>query len=56
MEGAAIARTAALYQVPWTMIKGITDAAGHTDRATLKKNLPMVSEKIGEILWDKLKA
>ena len=55
MEGAAIARTAALYQVPWTMIKGITDAAGHTDRATLKANLPMVSEKIGEILWDKLK-
>jgi len=55
MEGAAIARTAAMYQTPWTMIKGITDAAGPSDRATLNSNLVRVSEKIGKILWEKLK-
>jgi nucleoside phosphorylase len=55
MEGAAIARVAAMYQVPWTMIKGITDtAAGPQDRASLHDNLGKVSEKIGDILWEKL--
>jgi adenosylhomocysteine nucleosidase len=55
MEGAAIARTAALYQTPWTMIKGVTDTAGPQDRATLNANLVSVSEKIGELLWARLK-
>jgi adenosylhomocysteine nucleosidase len=55
MEGAAAARVAAMYQIPWTMLKGITDAAGQADRSTLKENLPMVSEKIGTILWERLK-
>ncbi len=55
MEGAAIARAAALYQTPWTMIKGITDTAGPTDRATLNANLATVSEKIGHLLWERLK-
>jgi adenosylhomocysteine nucleosidase len=55
MEGAAIARVAAMYQIPWTMLKGISDAADHADRATLKENLPMVSEKIGTILWERMK-
>jgi adenosylhomocysteine nucleosidase len=55
MEGAAVARVAAMYRIPWTMIKGVTDAAGHTDCATLKENLPMVSEKIGVLLWERLK-
>jgi nucleoside phosphorylase len=54
MEGAAIARVAAMYQVPWTMIKGITDAAGPQDRASLNANLGTVSEKIGDVLWEKL--
>jgi adenosylhomocysteine nucleosidase len=55
MEGAAIARVAAMYQIPWTMIKGVTDGAGTKDRATLNKNLAAVSEKIGNLLWQKLK-
>jgi len=55
MEGAAIARTAAMYETPWTMIKGVTDAAGPSDRATLNANLVSVSEKIGELLWERLK-
>lgn len=56
MEGAAIARTAAMYRIPWTMIKGITDTAGPRDRATLNENLDQVSEKIGSILWERLEA
>jgi nucleoside phosphorylase len=55
MEGAAIARVAALYQVPWTMIKGVTDAAGPQDRDSLNANLGKVSEKIGDVLWEKLR-
>jgi nucleoside phosphorylase len=54
MEGAAIARVAAMYQVPWTMIKGVTDNAGSQDRAGLHANLRKVSEKIGDVLWEKL--
>jgi len=55
MEGAAIARTAAMYKTPWTMIKGVTDTAGASDRATLNKYLAKVSEKIGKLLWERLK-
>jgi nucleoside phosphorylase len=55
MEGAAIARVAAMYQVPWTMIKGVTDTAGPQDRASLNANLGKVSEKIADVLWEKLK-
>ncbi len=55
MEGAAIARVAAMYQIPWTMIKGVTDGAGPRDRATLNANLANVSEKIGNLLWTRLK-
>ncbi len=55
MEGAAIARVSAMYQVPWTMIKGVTDTAGPQDRASLNANLKNVSEKIGNVLWEKLR-
>jgi nucleoside phosphorylase len=55
MEGAAIARTAAMYETPWTMVKGVTDAAVPSDRATLNANLASVSEKIGKLLWERLK-
>ena len=55
MEGAAIARAAAMHQTPWTMIKGITDTAGPSDRAVLNANLAQVSEKIGKLLWERLK-
>lgn len=51
MEGAAIARVADLYQVPWEMLKGITDTAQATDRATLQQNLNAVSERIAQYLW-----
>jgi nucleoside phosphorylase len=54
MEGAAIARVAAMYNTPWAMIKGVTDAAGPTGRKTLKQNLTMVSEAMGRFLWDQL--
>ena len=55
MEGAAIARVAAMYGVPWSMVKGITDTAGPTDRDELKRNLIRVSEKICRVLWDQLR-
>lgn len=55
MEGAAIARTAAMFSVPWTMIKGVTDSAGPTDREVLKHNLTTVSEKISRFLWNHLR-
>jgi len=55
MEGAAIARVAALHSVPWSMIKGITDSAGSADRNVLKGNLTVVSEKICRVLWNHLR-
>lgn len=55
MEGAAIARVADLFGTPWTMIKGVSDKAGPTDRDTLKKNLDMVSGKIADFLTAHLK-
>jgi adenosylhomocysteine nucleosidase len=54
MEGAAIARVAAMFGTPWAMIKGISDAAGPLDRGTLISNLKMVSQKIGAYLWTQL--
>lgn len=50
MEGAAIARVAAMFGTPWCMLKGITDAAGPMDRDTLMQNLTMVSDKISLFL------
>lgn len=50
MEGAAIARVAAIFEIPWTMIKGVSDAAGPTDRNVLMDNLKMVSQNIGGYL------
>lgn len=55
MEGAAIARVAAMYDVPWSMVKGITDTAGPTDRAELKRNLTRVSEMVCRVLWNQLR-
>jgi adenosylhomocysteine nucleosidase len=54
MEGAAIARVAAMYGLTWSMVKGITDTAGPNDRNELKRRLKKVSEKICKILWDQL--
>lgn len=50
MEGAAIARVADMFGIPWTMVKGVSDKAGPTDRDTLKKNLDMVSAAIADFL------
>jgi adenosylhomocysteine nucleosidase len=55
MEGAAIARVAAMHDVRWSMVKGITDTAVPTDRAELKRNLTAVSEKICRLLWRQLR-
>jgi len=55
MEGAAIARVAAMYDTPWTMIKGVTDAAGPNDRQDLEKHLALVSDAIGAFLWDQIR-
>jgi adenosylhomocysteine nucleosidase len=54
MEGAAIARVAALFDTPWAMVKGVSDAAGPTDRDTLFGNLKMVSQRIGDYLREHL--
>lgn len=54
MEGAAIARVAALFDTPWAMLKGVSDTAGPTDRDTLYGNLKMVSQRIGDYLWEHL--
>lgn len=55
MEGAAIARVAAMYEIPWSMVKGITDAAGPVDRNVLQRNLTAVSEKVCRLLWAQLR-
>ena len=55
MEGAAIARVAAMYDVRWSMVKGITDNAGPIDQKELKRNLTAVSEKICRLLWSQLR-
>ena len=55
MEGAAIARVASMYDVRWSMVKGITDNAGPTDQKELKSNLTAVSEKICRLLWSQLR-
>lgn len=55
MEGAAIARVAAMFNIPWTMIKGVSDAAGPTDRDVLMGNLKMVSREIGDYLHGHLR-
>lgn len=54
MEGAAIARVAALYGVPCEMIKGVTDNALAFDRKTLLENLDTVCEKIARAVWKRL--
>ncbi len=54
MEGAAIARVAAMFNTPWTIIKGVSDAAGPADRDVLMGNLKMVSQKIGDYLREHL--
>ena len=56
MEGAAIARVAAMYGVPWSMVKGITDLAGPNDRDELQRNLTQVSEKVCRVLWQEFRS
>ena len=56
MEGAAIARVARYYQVPCTLIKGVTDNAQAYERRKLLENLTTVSEKIARTLWDALQS
>jgi adenosylhomocysteine nucleosidase len=54
MEGAAVARTAAWFKVPCTLIKGISDPAGCGDRKQLLAHLDGVAaalaRKVLEIL------
>jgi len=50
MEGAAVARTAAMYGVPCSLIKGVTDFADQDSREALHRNLKEVSQKIASIL------
>ena len=50
MEGAAVARTAAMYGVPCSLIKGVTDFADQDSREVLHRNLKEVSQKIASIL------
>jgi nucleoside phosphorylase len=55
MEGAAVARIARYYQLPCTLIKGVTDNAQPLDRRTLLENLTTVSETIAQKLWEVFK-
>ena len=52
MEGAAIARTAAWYGVPCTLLKGITDPAGEGDRHRLQANLDQVAAALAQKLLE----
>lgn len=51
MEGAAVARVAELFSIPWTLIKAVTDGAGPSDRPTLLNNLAAVSTTLARFLW-----
>ena len=55
MEGAAIARTAALYGIPWHMIKGISDPADNIGHDLLRRNIVRVSEKIAQVLFNAIR-
>lgn len=54
MEGAAVARVAALYGRPCSMIKGVTDFAGAGERAVLHENLAAVSRGVADCLWNEI--
>ncbi len=54
MEGAAIARAAELYGVPWDMIKGVSDLAGPVERETLRRNLCDASDALARRVWEEL--
>jgi len=55
MEGGAIARTAALYGIPWDMIKGVSDPADKIDNDHLRQNIIRVSENIAQVLFDEIR-
>jgi adenosylhomocysteine nucleosidase len=52
MEGAVVARVAGLYGLPCSIIKGVTDFAGSTDRSLLQSRLPAVSAAVAKYLWE----
>ncbi len=54
MEGAAVARVAALFHTPWTLIKAVTDGAGAGDRETLRHNLDRISKILADHLWQEI--
>lgn len=54
MEGAVVARVAAMYHVPCTIIKGITDFAGDGHRRMLQDNLTKVSSAVARTIWEGL--
>lgn len=50
MEGAAVARVAAKFGKPCSLIKGISDFAESADRTILTQNLTPVSLRLAEVL------
>ena len=54
MEGAAVARVAALYGVACAMLKGISDVADETGRQQLARNIDRVSGRIAQTLVGEL--
>jgi adenosylhomocysteine nucleosidase len=52
MEGAAVARTAAWYGVPCTLLKGISDTAGEGDRHMLRGNLDLVTTALAKTVLE----
>lgn len=49
MEGAAVARTAAWFSTPCTLLKGVTDPAGSGDRHQLMTNLDGVADALADL-------
>lgn len=54
MEGAAVARVADLYGIPWAMVKGISDLADETGRQDVAANIDRVSGYIADVLIHEL--
>jgi len=50
MEGAAIAAVCEEYDIPWYLVKGISDHADHNGKQAIQNNIESVSETIAQQL------
>jgi len=54
MESAVIARVAKMYDVPCSIVKGVTDFADRDGKEMVKKTIGPVSEKVSKIVLQEL--